>query len=122
MKKIVLVVILLAIILGITFLFLKNDNTNKASVQVEKKKEVQVSENSVSIKDFAFTPAVLNVKQGDTVTWINGDSTLHTVNSNLFDSPNLNTGDTFEFTFKDKGSFEYACGIHPSMKGQIVVE
>jgi len=31
-------------------------------------------------------------------------------------------GDKFEFTFTEKGSFDYSCGLHPSMVGKVVVE
>lgn len=126
LKKIVLVIILLLIVLGAAFLFLNNAKTNQAPVQVQTNQQtnqqVEVSQNSVSIKDFAFNPSVLNVKQGETVTWTNEDSATHRIKSDKFNSQDLNQGDKFEFTFKDKGTFDYTCGIHPSMKGEIVVK
>ena len=77
---------------------------------------------SISIKNFAFNPAIINIKIGTTVTWTNEDSVSHTVTSEEnFDSGTLTSGETFVFTFNDKGTFDYICTIHPSMKGKIIV-
>jgi plastocyanin len=77
---------------------------------------------TVSIKNFAFNPASLSVAVGSTVTWINNDSPVHSIKSNIFNSPDLDTGQTFSFTFNQTGTFNYSCGIHPSMKGVIIVK
>lgn len=80
----------------------------------------------VIIQDFAFNPEVLTVSAGTTVRWTNRDSAPHTVNGdingNSFASEILNKGDSFEFRFSSAGSYGYKCGLHPSMKGKIVVE
>jgi plastocyanin len=78
--------------------------------------------NSVSIQGFAFNPGTLTVKTGATVTWTNNDSVIHTIKSDTFHSGNIAKGDTFQFTFTSPGTFNYSCGIHPSMTGKIVVE
>ena len=78
--------------------------------------------NTVDIKDFAFSPNTITVKQGTKVTWVNNDSSTHTIKSDMFNSSDIVQGGTFEFTFTKKGSFDYSCGIHPSMKGKVVVE
>ena len=80
--------------------------------------------NSVLIQNFAFSPNNLTVKAGTTVTWINKDSTAHTVVSDtgVFQSDNLNTGANYTFTFNKTGTYPYHCGIHPSMTGTIVVQ
>jgi len=77
---------------------------------------------AVSIKSFAFNPSVLTVKAGTTVVWTNEDSAPHTIKSDLFTSNNLNKGDFFAFKFANVGTYDYICSIHPSMKGQIIVE
>ena len=78
---------------------------------------------TVTIKDFAFTPQVLTVKAGTTVTWTNEDSASHTITSaGFFDSGTIATGQTFSKTFDQPGTYNYACSIHPSMKGKIIVE
>ena len=77
-----------------------------------------------SIKDYAFNPADLTVKTGDTVTWTNGDKAPHTVTSSgkgPLDSPNLNTGDKYSFTFTSPGEYAYYCAVHPDMVGKVTV-
>ena len=78
---------------------------------------------AVTIKDFAFDPGDLSVAKGTTVTWKNDDSATHRIKSGdgSFDSEDLKNGDSFEHTFDTAGTFDYICGIHPSMKGKITV-
>ena len=77
-----------------------------------------------------FVPATLTVSTGTTVTWTNGDSTLHTVTSGSaesgnsgteFDSSYLAAGKTFQHQFGTAGTFDYYCTLHPWMKGEVVV-
>ena len=84
-----------------------------------------VPPNTVIIQNFAFSPNNLTVKAGTTVTWINKDSTAHTVTSDsgaFTSSGNLNTGTNYTFTFTKAGTYPYHCSIHPSMTGQIIVQ
>lgn len=81
-----------------------------------------VEGNAVIIQNFSFNPGTLTVKSGTKVTWTNKDSTTHRIKSDTFNSSDLNQGDTFEVTFKNKGSFNYSCAIHPYMTGTIVVD
>ena len=78
---------------------------------------------AVNIVDFAFTPQVLEIPVGTTVTWTNSDTSQHTATANngAFDSGILAQGDTFSFTFTEPGTFDYICSLHPNMTGQIVV-
>lgn len=76
----------------------------------------------VSIKDFAFSPAVLNIGIGKTVTWTNNDSTIHRISGAGFEGGDLNNGQSYSYTFTSAGTFDYICKIHPSMKGQIIVK
>ena len=82
------------------------------------------STDSVTIKDFKFTPNQVNVKAGAKITWTNQDGANHIVafDDNSFMSDELANGDTVTFTFDKKGTYTYHCGIHPSMKGTVVVE
>jgi plastocyanin len=77
----------------------------------------------VHIKMFAFTPATVRVKPGETIEFINDDGDAHTVTSSkkLFDSGGLDTHDTWFHAFKDAGTFAYICSLHPYMKGVIIV-
>lgn len=77
---------------------------------------------AVSIEGFAFNPQSLTIKAGTTVTWTNNDAAGHDVKSDLFASPKMAKGETFSFKYETAGTYEYICGIHPSMKGTIIVE
>jgi plastocyanin len=77
---------------------------------------------AVSIANFAFTPADLSVKVGDTVTWTNNDNVAHTVTFSSFASDQLAPGATYSHKFDTAGSFDYKCSIHPSMLGKITVQ
>jgi plastocyanin len=78
---------------------------------------------NVSIDNFAFTPAVLTVKPGATVTFENHDDIPHLVVAvdGAYRSKALDTNDKFSFTFSKPGEYAYFCGLHPHMKGKIVV-
>ena len=78
----------------------------------------------VSIKNFAFSPADITVKAGDTVEWTNEDSSSHTVQSTdrTVQSQELFPGDKFSYKFNKKGNYNYICSIHPSMHGSVKVE
>jgi plastocyanin len=78
----------------------------------------------VKIDNFTFGPAVLTVKAGTTVTWINHDDIPHTVVSTdkVFKSKVLDTDEQFSSTFSTQGTFAYFCSIHPKMTGKVVVQ
>jgi len=75
-----------------------------------------------------FSPYEVSVAVGATVTWSNDDIAVHTVTSGkamlhdeLFDSGIFMSGDTFETTFNDAGSFDYFCFVHAWMTGIVHV-
>jgi plastocyanin len=79
----------------------------------------------VSMEGIAFNPAEVTVKVGDTVTWTNNDSVDHDVTGDDFESGDaggLASGDTFEHTFDEAGTFDYVCTVHPGMEGTVTVE
>jgi plastocyanin len=77
---------------------------------------------SVSIRDFAFQPAAVTVRVGDTVTWTNRDDVIHTVQwSGGSESPDLENGESYSRTFTGTGVFPYICGPHPFMTGSVRV-
>lgn len=82
------------------------------------------SGNTVTLANFAFSPATLTVEVGTMVTWTNNDSTTHTVTSGtgVFESGNLALNATYTYVFAETGTFSYYCSIHPSMKGTVIVE
>jgi plastocyanin len=83
--------------------------------------------NTITIKNFAFSPATLTVPAGTTVTWTNTDSAPHRMVSDdsapvAFSTPSISTGESAPITFTMGGTYPYHCSIHPSMKGTIVVK
>jgi plastocyanin len=74
----------------------------------------------------SYKPNPIEIKVGDTVTWINNDSSLHTAtstssNDSNFDSNVLRRGETFNFTFDREGQYPYFCTLHPNMVGSVAV-
>ena len=82
----------------------------------------------------SFSPNVINVTIGDTVTWTNHDVIPHTVTSGTGPSdPNkgkefdsglstpLMPGKTFIHKFTTAGEFPYFCQLHPAMSGKVIV-
>ena len=78
----------------------------------------------MSISNFAFTPAKTAIAAGDTVTFINADDTIHSIvaDDGSFHSDGLDTNDKASFTFSKPGTVDYHCGLHPFMKGEIIVK
>src|SRR5207245_11006189 len=78
---------------------------------------------AVTIADFEFRPATLNVGVGATVTWTNDGPSAHTATSDsgMWDTGRLNRGQSGSYTFTTAGTFTYHCAIHPTMHGTIVV-
>jgi len=76
-----------------------------------------------------YSPLNLEIPIGTSVTWVNDDSVPHNIQSvdekgnviQLFNSPPLNTGDRFEFTFEEEGVYNYYCSFHPWRVGLVTV-
>lgn len=83
-----------------------------------------VATGSVTIKGFSFSPRTITVKVGTTVTWTNQDGIRHNVTThdgNGPDGPLLAKGESYSYTFKRTGMFNYHCHPHPDMKGTVIV-
>lgn len=78
---------------------------------------------TVVIKDFAFTPKDIQIKAGDSITWINEDSMRHSATdlNGAFDTGLLSKGQEATMTFGGAGRFEYRCTPHANMRGTITV-
>jgi len=89
-----------------------------------------------------YDPPVINIKVGDTITWLNDDREGHTVTSGdsagrfgwmsnkqgsfgepdeIFDSERFMPNDSWTHTFEDAGIFPYFCTFHPWMEGIVNV-
>lgn len=77
-----------------------------------------------------YLPLNLEISTNTKVTWVNDDSVPHNIQSqdefgnviDLFNSPPLNTGDRFEFTFDEAGAYNYYCSFHPWRVGVVTVK
>jgi nitrite reductase (NO-forming) len=82
------------------------------------------TDSAVPSSNKSFYPKINQAKVGDTVTWTNKDTSVHTITSNddLFDSGMMMPDDTFEQTFDDIGLYEYYCMLHPWMTGTVKIK
>lgn len=77
-----------------------------------------------------YLPLNLEIGTNTKVTWVNDDSVPHNIQSqdefgnviDLFNSPPLNTGDRFEFTFDEARAYNYYCSFHPWRVGVVTVK
>ena len=78
----------------------------------------------IAIKDFAYAPRTLRIRQGTTVTWVNHDEETHTITATTgaFASTGLGNDETFSQTFTRPGSYEYFCALHPKMRATVIVK
>jgi plastocyanin len=107
---------------------------NYARAQTEVK--ISIEPGASTLGEKGFSPNPVNIRIGDTVTWVNDDTVFHTVTyrpfyggetGKLFDSglsgPNTLTtkGKTFSHKFTEKGQYPYFCQLYPTMVGKISV-
>lgn len=78
---------------------------------------------TVTLANFAFDPTSVEIKAGESVTWTNEDSAVHTVTGDGgIDSGDLAKGKSYSKTFDTAGTYNYKCTIHPTMTGTVVVK
>ena len=73
---------------------------------------------------YSPSPVTVVIGVNSTVTWTNNDDAPHTVTANdgSFNSGNLNTGQSWSYTFTTPGVYSYYCTYHPWMKGTVIVK
>jgi plastocyanin len=79
---------------------------------------------TVTIGDRVFLPGSTTIEVGGAVTFRNDDGEEHTATSSGgggIDSGTLASGDTYEKTFSEAGSYEFLCMFHSDMRGTIEV-
>jgi LPXTG-motif cell wall-anchored protein len=79
---------------------------------------------SVTIRNYAFSPRTVTVQAGDTVIWTNEDDVQHSATSDdgTFDTGLIGEGQSGSHTFSEAGRYQYICTPHPNMHGTVVVE
>lgn len=134
MKKTYIYIAIVAVIVlgGVGIYFAmnqKNSDSNMNSMDMNNSSNDSTSSavetDTVSIKNFVFSPVNVSVKAGTKVTWTNNDSAAHTVTETDGktgpSSGNLANGDSYSFTFTKPGIYHYDCSIHPNMTGTVTV-
>ena len=78
----------------------------------------------IKIDNFKFSPTPLTVPKGATVTWVNQDDIPHSIvcPALAFHSYPMDTDGRASFLFDKPGKYDYACGLHPFMRGQVIVQ
>ena len=70
--------------------------------------------NEIWLEYKAYNPTQLSVVAGTTVTFTNKDNANHSITetSGLFDSGTIKSGNSYAYTFNDKGTFYFFCNYH----------
>ena len=80
----------------------------------------------VEISGLVYRAGSITVSPGTTVRWVNEDRALHTVTSEGSGGPlaskELGRGDSYEYTFREPGQYDYYCVVHPFMKSGVTVK
>lgn len=78
---------------------------------------------SVSIVNFAFTPAEITIAPGESVAWSNDDGAPHGLayDDGANGTDLLLPGATFSRRFDQPGTYDYHCAVHPYMTGRVIV-
>jgi plastocyanin len=81
------------------------------------------AEAAIGIDNFTLSPAKLTVAKGTEVTWTNRDDIPHSIVLGAIGvrSKAMDTDGSFVYRFDRAGTFGYICGLHPRMRGQVVV-
>lgn len=77
---------------------------------------------TVNMSNFAFSPATIIINKGDSVTWVNQDSSPHNIVGSFFRSSLLAQRQSYTVTFDEDRTYNYSCGIHPQMQGVVIVQ
>ena len=147
-KGLVIIIVLALIVVGfLIFNLQSNKGVASSNTQTPNQNVETIAKNTggvVEITSSGFSPKTLEINQGDKVNFVNKDSQVHwpatavhpshTVypgsdikkcnsaeQSNIFDAcKGLGQGESFSFTFNEKGSWSYHDHL-TGFKGTIVV-
>lgn len=122
MDKGIFLVIGLLIALGVGGYFIYKSYYSNKGQEKNTQTNTQKPGTNITIQNFAFNPQALQTKIGQTVKWTNQDSVTHRLKADIFNSKDLQNGDSFSFTFTKTGKYSYICSIHPTMRGVIEVQ
>ena len=126
-RRIIVIIIAVVIGLGVIVLgvqdsnFLPQQNSESESEEkeiVDEERRPPEEFHVDAVSKSVYTPAMLNIQLGDTVTWTNIDSEVHTVSSanvtsdgGVYFHETLLPGETYSVTFDTPGTYFYSCMI-----------
>ena len=126
-RRIIVIIIAVVIALGVIVVGIPNseilpqqnsENELEEKETVEKERRPPEEFHVDAVSKSVYTPAMLNIQVGDTVTWTNIDSEVHTVSSanvtsdgGVYFHETLLTGETYSVTFDTPGTYFYSCMI-----------
>lgn len=84
----------------------------------------QAATKAINIYASGFSPKSATITEGDTVTWTNRDTANHQVlaTKGQFVSPIIHPGQSYSFTFRAAGTYNYKDELHPKLTGTITVK
>ena len=118
----------------------QSDNINNTTTNVDNLPATSAKTFTVEITSSGFSPNPVEINGGDTIVFLNKDSSDHWVASAIhpthtsypesggcigrkFDScRRLAAGENFTFTFNQVGSWNYHDHLNPSLTGTVVVK
>jgi len=79
---------------------------------------------TIEIDHLTLSQKDVTIEKGTTIVWENKESNKHKITIyGLVQSPILQQGDSFEYTFEDEGEYFYICAIFKKqIQGTITVE
>ena len=126
-RRIIVIIVAVVIGLGVIVLgvpdsnFLSQQNSESESEEkeiVEEERRPPEEFHVDAVSKSVYTPAMLNIQLGDTVTWTNIDSEVHTVSSanvtsdgGVYFHETLLPGETYSVTLDTPGTYFYSCMI-----------
>ena len=126
-RRIIVIIVAVVIGLGVIVLgvpdsnFLPQQNSESESNEkeiVDEERRPPEEFHVDAVSKSVYTPAMLNIQLGDTVTWTNIDSEVHTVSSanvtsdgGVYFHETLLPGETYSVTFDTPGTYFYSCMI-----------
>ncbi len=126
-RRIIVIIIAVVIALGVIVVGVPNseilpqqnsENELEEKETVEKERRPPEEFHVDAVSKSVYTPAMLNIQVGDTVTWTNIDSEVHTVSSanvtsdgGVYFHETLLPGETYSVTFDTPGTYFYSCMI-----------
>tara|TARA_Y100000590_G_scaffold165541_1_gene189592 strand:+ start:10192 stop:10626 length:435 start_codon:yes stop_codon:yes gene_type:complete len=126
-RRIVVIIIAVVMALGVIVVGMPNseilpqqnsENESDGKEIVEKERRPPEEFHVDAVSKSVYTPAMLNIQVGDTVTWTNIDSEVHTVSSanvtsdgGVYFHETLLPGEIYSVTFDTPGTYFYSCMI-----------